>query len=188
MVQWKKLLLITVCAGAGLGLVVGLVLWKLPRQGSSPQPPKPWNSSAIKSTLARVQVREVDPANAALVFYYDLENTTDFDYRLESGPNLVIMGRLKSNGSLSSEEQVKLSYPAFLPAKSRARIALEVVHPFNWPARMDAASQGKFRALVNREVGNLDGFVLFDETARYQIECRGAWQEAQQPPTVTGPN
>jgi hypothetical protein len=186
--QWKKPLLIGVFVAASLALALGWFALKRYRQESSAQPPKPWNPSAIKSSFAGVQVREMDAANAVLVFYYDLENTTDFDYRLESGPNLVLMSRLKSNGSLSSEKPIKLSYPAFVPARSRARVALEIARPFAWPTRTDAASQGKFRELVNGEVANLKGFVLFDGATRYQIELPGAWQEARQIPAGTAPN
>ena len=47
------------------------------------------------------------------------------------------MSRHKPNGALSSQEQIQLSYPSFLPARQKARIALEITHLFGWPAEND---------------------------------------------------
>jgi hypothetical protein len=147
----------------------------------------PWNAAAIKGSFAGVQVREIDAKNAAIVFFYDLENGTDLDYRLDNGPNLVILGRLKSDGSLSPEKQIRLNHAAFVPTKNRTRIGLEIVEPFGWPERTDAAAENKFRELVTQEVANLEGFVVFDQGTRYQIELPGKWSEQQQIPTSVNP-
>lgn len=172
MAQWKKVIWIGT-AVACLVLALLLVFWRLPRRASSSSPPKPWNSEAIKGTFVGVRVREIDPANSAVVFFFDLQNNTDFDYQLVDGPNVIFMSRLKSDGSLSSEKPVKLDHPAFLPARNRTRIGLEISRPFAWSSQTGSASDDKVRELVNREVANLDGFVLFDEATRYQIELRG---------------
>jgi len=139
-----------------------------------------WNSRAIQARFSGVKVREVDPANADLIFSFDLDNTTDADYQLAKGPNVVIMSRLKSDGSFSSEQPVNLNSSIFVPAGNRTRIALEIVRPFEWPAQQDAASDAKFRQLVAWQVADLDGFVLFDQTTRYQIDLPGGWPELQQ--------
>jgi hypothetical protein len=112
-----------------------------------------------------------------LLLYYNLENDTDTDYRLSDGTGLVIMSRLKSDGSLSSEEQVRLSYPTFLPARQRARIALEILHPFDWPSDNDPARQEKLKVFVNQRLAGVDEFVLFDEANRCQIEFPRGWQD-----------
>ncbi len=117
-----------------------------------------------------------------------LDNKTDYDYRLANGANIVIMKRLKSDGSLSSEEEIKLQDSALVPAKNRTRIALEITRPFAWPGRKNPASESRFREFAAGEVATLDGFVLFDGAARYQIELRGAWQELEKIPTATGRN
>jgi hypothetical protein len=142
--------------------------------------PTSWNSRAIQARFSGVKVREVDPASADLIFSFDLDNTTDADYQLAKGPNVVIMSRLKSDGSFSSEQEVNLNSSIFVPAGNRTRVALEIVRPFQWPAQQDAASDAKFRQLVVGQVADLDGFVLFDQTTRYQIDLPGEWPEFQE--------
>jgi hypothetical protein len=143
-----------------------------------------WNSTAIQSSFAGVQVKEVDATHAKLIFSYDLDNGTDTDYQVATGPATVVMTRLKSNGSVSSEESVMLDNSVFLPARNRTRIAVEMTRNFAWPtglpeAQIGPVNQEKFRALVAQEVANLSGFVLFDQATHFQIELPGGWQELQ---------
>jgi len=150
-----------------------------------------WNSSAIQSSFAGVQVKEVDATHAALIFSYDLDNNTDTDYRLAKGPATVVMTRLKSSGSVSSAEPVELDSSVFLPARNRTRIAVEITRNFNWPtglpgAQIGPVNQEKFRSLVAQEVANLSGFVVFDQTTHFQIELPGGWQELSAGNTVSG--
>jgi hypothetical protein len=87
------------------------------------------------------------------------------------------MSRLRTDGSLSSQEQVRLSYATFLPARQRARIALEIPSPFNWPADNDPAFQDRLRDLVNQKLTEVQAFVLFDQADRFEIEFPSGWQE-----------
>jgi hypothetical protein len=150
-----------------------------------------WNASAVQSSFAGVQVKEVDATHAALIFSYDLDNNTDVDYRLAKGPATVVMTRLKSSGSVSSEEPVELDNSVFLPARNRTRIAVEVTRNFNWPTglpgtQIGPVNQEKFRALVAQEVANLSGFVVFDQATHFQIELPGGWPELSAGNTVPG--
>jgi hypothetical protein len=171
----------------GLGLALVLVLAEVRFSGGRQAESRVhgWNTRAIESTLAGVRVREVDAAHAAVVFFYDLDNMTDSDYQLSRGPNLVIMGRLRPNGSLSSDLQISLDSAAFVPASSRTRIALEMSHSFEWPAQRDAASERRIRQFLADQVAGLQGFVLFDQSSRYQIELATASPELQQAPVPT---
>jgi hypothetical protein len=182
MATWKKLGLIGL-AVCGLALVLILVRFAGARFFADRA--SGWNSRAIEGTLAGVRVREVDPGHAAVVFLYDLDNRTDTDYRLSSGPNVVIMSRLQPNGSFSSEQQVSLDSAAFVPAKNRTRISLEVNHPFDWPAQKDAAAERQLRQFVADQVSGLQGFVLFDQATRYQIELATSSPEVQRTPVST---
>jgi hypothetical protein len=136
-----------------------------------------WDSSAIKATYVSIQLREIDPETASLFLSYDLQNNTDFDYHLANGLDFVIMSRLISDGSLSSQEDIGLSYPTFLSARQRARVTLQVGHVFSWPAADDPALEDKLRDEVNQRLGEVDGFVLFDQTDRCQIEFPRVWEE-----------
>jgi hypothetical protein len=174
-----------------------LVIFVLPRTPMSEPAEKHaaapvWNSP-IQGSFAGVQVKEVDPTHAALIFSYDLDNNTDTDYQLTKGPSTVVMTRLKSSGSASSAEPVELDNSAFLPARNRTRIAIAMTRNFNWPTplqgtQMGPVNQEKFRGLVSQEVGNLSGFVVFDQTTHFQIELPGGWQELSARNAATGQN
>jgi len=190
-----KNLLIIVILAAVLALVIWFGVPRAPRQETAahkPQP-SPWNSSAIQSTFAGAQVQEADPAHATVVFFFDLDNNTDTDYRFAKGPGTVVMTRLKSNGSLSSEQPIELNNSVFLPARNRTRIAVQVTHPFNWPSGLPGGQIGpvnqlKFRQFVADEVANLSGFVMFDTATHFQIELPGGWQELQPSASAAGLN
>ncbi len=177
----RKTGVLTACTIGFLLVLVGIV-GRLPRSQSLAKPANPWNSRAIESALAGVRVREIDPSKSEVVFVYDLDNKTDNDYQLAKGPTVVIMSRLKSSGSLTSEKQVTLISSAFVPARNRTRIELGVTRAFDWPARMDAASEMRIRQLVAGEIADLTGFVLFDQGTRYQIELPGTWPEIDKAP------
>ena len=172
----------------GALIVVLLLLWRSPRQQNSNSSANPWDSRAVAATLAGIRVREIDPSQAQVLFLYDLENKTDTDYHIEKGPGVVIMSRLKSNHSLSSEQEMSLDSSIFAPAKNRTRISLEATHPFNWPSQNDFSGDAKFRGLIAEEVSDLEGFVLFDQSTRYQIELPGGWQAVQQGSDATNHN
>jgi hypothetical protein len=177
-------LLVVIIAFLSAAALLFLVLGRSSKLPSPQKQTENWNSNAIRGSFEGVQVKEIDPTHAALIFSYDLENTTESDYHLPNEPKLVIMGRLKSNDSLKAEDSMQIENSIFLPARSRARIALEVNYPFNWPSQMYPGQMGpvtqeKFRSFVAGKVVDLQGFIVFDEAARYKIELPGGWQELQ---------
>ena len=157
-----------------LALVLTAAILYARRSGGTP---KPWNSSAITATYVGAQLRELDSGNATVYLAYEVQNHTDSDYQLADGPRALVMSRLRTDGSLSSQEQVRLSYPTFLPARQRARIALEIPSPFNWPADTDPAFQDRLRDLVNQKLTEVQAFVLFDQADRFEIEFPSGWQD-----------
>ena len=161
-----------------LGFLLALVLTAVVfyiRSGAAS--PKPWNSSAITANYVGAQLRELDSGSAALYVAYEVQNHTDSDYQLADGPGALVMTRLRADASLSSQQQVRLSYPTFLPAQQRARVALEIPAPFGWPADSDPAFQDKLRDFVNQKLVDAEAFVLFDQADRFEIEFPNGWQE-----------
>lgn len=156
---------------AGVGLASG---WMV-KSRESTAPAGVWNAQAIGGSFAGVRVQEADAANAAVIFLYDLDNKSGVDYTLAADSKLVVMGRLKSTGSLSPENQYRLGSAVFLPAGNRTRVMLERTQPFRWPAQMDAATEAQFRNMVDHSVADLAGFVIFDPATHYQIELPGSW-------------
>jgi hypothetical protein len=173
--------------------VAFFVLRNPPKQESAPKQPRDWNTNAIRGNFTGVQVKEIDPTHAQLIFSYDLENATDSEYRLRVGPEVTLMEQLKSDGSLRSQDSIRVDSPVFLPAKSRGRVSLQVARPFNWPSQIAAGQVGpftqeKFRSFVAKEVSNVQEFVLFDETSRYKIELPGGWQDSAAPSSAAAIN
>lgn len=160
--------------GFAVALVIAAVMLFARSNGTGS---KPWNSSAITASYVGAQLRQLDSGNAALYLAYEVQNHTDSDYRLADGPQALVMTRLRADSSLSSQQQVRLSYPTFLPARQRARVALEILSPFSWPAENDAVFQDKLRDFVNLRLNDAQSFVLFDQADRFQIEFPSGWQE-----------
>ena len=158
-----------------LATALTAVIWLYVRPGV--RSPKPWNSSAITATYVGAQLRELDSGNAALYLAYEVQNHTDSDYQLADGPAALVMSRLRADGSLSSQQRVRLSYPTFLPAQQRARVALEILSAFSWPADGDPAYQNRLRDFVNQRLMDVGAFVLFDQADRFDIEFPSGWQE-----------
>jgi len=185
-VNVKKIALVGTFACVFL-LLLALIVGRYSRPASTKTAASPWSTHAIEGTLAGVRVREVDTTHAAVVFLYDLDNRTDSDYRLTKGPDVVVMSRLKTTDSLSSDEPADIESSAFLPAGNRARVAIEVLQPFAWPSQKDAAADRNFRDLVAGRVADLRAFVIFDQAARYQIELPAVLPELQQSSAAVRP-
>jgi hypothetical protein len=165
-----------IAASLVLALVIGAgasYMWL----SSSAKRSTSWNSGAIQAKYLGTQLKETDAEHASLVLTYEIKNTTALDSRLADNPNFVVMSRLKADHSLSSQDDIRLSYPTFVPAGQSARVALEVRHPFNWPAENDPAFQNKLKELINQRLGEVEAFVLFDQADHYQIEFPNGWQE-----------
>jgi hypothetical protein len=130
-------------------------------------------NDAITATYVGTQLKEIDKAHATLFFSYDLENNTDIDYRLADVPGVLIAAR-RTDGNLR-QEVLRLSYPTFLPAKQRVRIAIEDERPFAWPRESGPSSDDKLKNFVRERLENIAGFVLFDEVDHFQVELPSGW-------------
>jgi hypothetical protein len=166
-----------IAVGAGLLTLMGALWWS--DNHSLAEANKPWNDRAVSAKYVGSQLKEVDKTHSSLTLSYDLQNNTDLDYRLAEGPGVVVMTRLKSDGSLSQQESIHLRYPVFLPARQSARLAIEITRPFAWPDKDDPEMVDKLRDFVKERLASAEGFVLFDESSHCQVELPGAWEELQ---------
>jgi len=178
-VSWKDALWAIGSAGVallGISLVTGngSILKR-----SAREQPAAWSQGTISAGYIGSQLREIDKTRAALVVSYDLENNTDSDYRLSDGPGVMILSRLKSDGSYSEDQPIRLSYPVFLPARQHAHLALEITQPFNWPSDTDSNSIEKLRSFVRQRLQNVGEFVLFDEASHRQLELPSGWDQLE---------
>jgi hypothetical protein len=178
-VSRKNSLVIAFSAAAGLLLLIAVAVagsvLKHPHGDSS----KSWSQEQIEATYVGCQFREVDRTRSALTVTYDLKNNSSLDYRLAEGPDVVVMSKLQSNGSLSQEEPMRLGYPVFLPAGQRARLAIEITRNFAWPAENDPEYADKLKDFVKQRLQGVGEFVVFDRAHHLQIELPGAWQQIQ---------
>lgn len=180
----KKTIIIGLLSSAVLFLAAAYA-WRAPRLVQHAAGPKPWNSHAIVSTFEGLQVREIDATHAAIHFLYDLDNRTSGDFQLNPGPGDLVMKRLKVDGSLSSDSPARLASAAFVPAGHRTRIDLIVTDTFTWPAKRNAAAARSFRDFVTRQTSAVQGFVIFDQGTRYEIDL--PINLATAPPAATAP-
>ena len=178
--SWKDALWVVGSAGAvllGINIFTGQVPFfkRSPRTESAA-----WNQGTISAGYIGSQLRAIDKTRASLVISYDLENNTDLDYRLTDGPNVVILSRLKSDGSYSQDQPIRLSYSVFLPAKEHARLAIEITQPFNWPSDRDSGGIEKLRNFVRQRLQNVGEFVLFDQANHRQLELPSGWDQLEE--------
>jgi hypothetical protein len=161
-----------------LGMIFAAVsvagAWSVNKSGEKHS--APWDSNAITATYVGAQLRETSASDTALFLAYELQNNTNKDYRLSDGPGAVVMSRVKPDGSLSSQEPIQLSYATFLPAHQRARIALQIRGPFRWPADNDPVLSKELVDFVTQKLSEVDGFALFDEADRCEIDFPSGWR------------
>jgi hypothetical protein len=160
-----------------LAIIIGIVAWFNHR----PTPPKPWDKLAITATYDSLNT---EGQENYVVFHYTLQNNTAYDYKFADLTNILLMAKLKRQKSLSGQKNDEWLYPDFpimIPAKQRIRFTLHTKFPYDKSLKKNATRaereqySKKIEAYANKEWSNLDGFVLFDETARYQIEFPKGW-------------
>jgi hypothetical protein len=178
-VSRKNSLVVVISVGAGLLLLIAVAVAGSVLKRPHGDVSKSWKQEQIETTYVGCQFREVDKAHSSLTLTYDLKNNSNLDYRLADGPDVVVMSKLQSNGSLSQEEPMHLSYPVFLPAGQRARLAIEITRNFAWPTENDRAYADKLKDFVKQRLKDVGEFVVFDGVHHLQIELPGAWQELQ---------
>jgi hypothetical protein len=180
----KRMVVSGLAGGVGFAVAIAIILGIVSWYQSRPKPPKPWDKAAVTATYDSIDTEgqsgrwEGQPPNR-LVFYYTLQNNTDSDYQFSDLTNIVVMAKLKRQKSLSGQKGDKFlqpDSPVLIPAKQRIRFALHVGYPYEYDKSLKAgASKKDIEAYVNEKFSNLDGFALFDENNRYQIDFPKGW-------------
>jgi hypothetical protein len=188
--RWKKVIIVSTSAGAGfaltLAVIVGSVLW----YGSHPRPPKPWNTRAIRAKYRNAEQtlfctgngpdvydnrgndltpdefmqQKTKPKKPDLtgdvVLRYDLQNTTDYDYRIAEQSSLQTMERRENILNSTGDSLYTLKTPVFVPARHTVSVDVHCLYECAPP------NQDKLKSFL-KEVPEL---VLFDSGRRYEIE------------------
>ena len=179
----KRLIIISVSLGIGFAVTLALIIAGFMWYQSRPKLPKPWNPNAIIATYDYIDVEGQDNN---FVFYYTLENKTDIDYKISETSDVVIMGKLEKQKSLtgdSKDEYLKPDHPILIPAKQRIRFGIHLKYPFEKKMKKGSTKEERkkypeeLEKYISEELSNLDGFVLFDEINRYQIDFPCGWKK-----------
>ena len=176
-IEWQAV--VATCAFVGAVTFFLLLMVSLVRVALAPAATNQWNATAIRSDFVEMKLEQVDKSKAALVFYYDLTNRTNFDYHLPDNSRVQFERRLRSTGSVVPEGRLQLISAGTVQSGNQTRIALEIVEPFAWPNRMDNAAATKIRDLMAQETNDLDGFVILDGAQRVRIDLKVSWQLPQ---------
>ncbi len=179
---WKKILLHSIGIGAGIAVTLSIIIGGWVWYSGRPKPPKPWNRQAITAEYDFVRP-EGDKNN--LTFHYILQNNTAFDYRVDSDAEIEITGRLKQEKGFSqfANHYVTVEYPIFVPAGSRVWLALNIPYPYPVKEKEEPTTDERRQfttdvaKYVADKMGNLDGFVLFDTSNRYEIDFSNGWEQ-----------
>jgi hypothetical protein len=189
MPSWKRVLLIGAGFGAGFAVLAAAIIGGWIWYDGRPHPPKPWNNKAIIATFDYPDTESGAEDKSGfspdqLVFYYTLENTTDFDYRMPPRDQLELSGRLEEENSLTTNDQFLAldDHPIFLPAKQRIRVGIRLQYAVKkdfGPKETKEDRRKRRKAIADymaTEANNLAGFVLFDTENRYRIDFPGGWK------------
>ena len=110
---------------------------------------------------------------------------------LNSEAEVLLAGKLGQQQSLTGETSKEFlagEFPLFLPARHRVRLGIHLGYTYQGSASLSAGAtkadrerdRGLLVAYVRDELSNLDGFVLFHEATRYQIDLPKGWGERRE--------
>jgi hypothetical protein len=177
---WKKTLLLGFSFGAGLAIFLSIAAGSFLWYESHPKPPesaKPWNSKAV---TAEFDFLDIVGDESNIAFYYTLQNNTETDYQLPEDPQ--VMARLKDEKSLTAaKDMIKKVDSVFIPQKQRARYVIIFNGSYPEKKKADyvneekAAFRNRLKQYLNKHADDLDGFVVFDNANRYEIDFPKGW-------------
>lgn len=158
-------------------LILGTTIWYVTR-------PKPWDTASI--VAAHPPGFNASDDGKSVSFHWQLENRTSADYSITTGDHIKFTFRLH-NGTLlppfPASDQVLL-LPLFIPAKQKAELFFKLSEanlPVHSTAETDKAYHERLRAYLNEHYRNVGGFVLFDDSHRYQIDLP-RWRDTPKNP------
>jgi hypothetical protein len=187
MPTWTRILLKAGGFGAGIIVALTIIIAFFFWYTSRPPKSRPWNRGAITAEFYRLST--VGEGDATLEFEYVLNNNTEKDYELATHSAPKIAAKLEDTNSLTGfadENALALKLPIFVPAHQKTRISVTMPgYSFPTVARPTIASTSEewhkyhagVAAHVTKKMSNLNGFVLFDEESRYQVELPNGWKK-----------
>lgn len=182
----KRLVVISASVGAGAAVVLAIAIGSFLWYSARPQQPQPWETTAIVATFDRVFSARRD-GERIVTYQYILENRTDSDYRFYGASQLDLNVHLKRQDALSGTgTAITVAEDGFLLPPGRRRGFDISVNIGNGKAAstIDLLDDGNgiesdvLLRHITTEWKNIDGFVAFDTSNRYEIRFPGPTEEA----------
>jgi hypothetical protein len=182
MENWKKIVFRAAGFGGGFAVVAALILGIIVWCSSRPVKPKPWDTKSITAVFGNLST---EGTNHTVIYNYTLINNTDSDYSLQDDSTSHIgFKRMQTNAlDFSDKDFIKPDFPIYIPAKSRVSIALHMPLPYesdvdlNSPTAVQHDYYTKLSHFVSDTISNVDGFVLMDDSSRYEIIFPNGWRD-----------
>lgn len=174
----KRWIITGVSAGVGLGVALTVVILIYSWYSSRP---KQWNPKAITASF---DYADTEGTENTPIFFYTLENNTNSDYHISIPTAIRLMAKLERQKSLSqggADNGLTFDSPIFIPAKQRIRFAIHMNYPTDiktiiHPTEAERKkSKEQIAAWLNKEVPNLAGFCIYDDSPKYQIDFPKGW-------------
>jgi hypothetical protein len=175
--RWKRLFIKATGFGAGFALILvilaGIGIWYWNR----PKPPKPWNTQAITASFDRMDV-SIKNGILEIGFFYSLQNNTDYDYTINGEGALFL--RTLNSGNLEPTGHFAKRVEVFVPAKHRAGYDVVRLYTVGKDAPDSVKTTDGINTFFYKEFHNVDGFVLFDQSNRYEITLPNGWKDMKE--------
>lgn len=181
--DWKNIALKSAFFGAGFSLILIITIGGYFWYQSKPKPPKPWDNNAI---IAYYDYADTVGEQNTIVFYYTIENKTNYDYSINDIDKILLYANLNRQQTLSGgdiDETLNMEYPIHVPSKHRVRFKINLNYSTDIKG-LESSSTNEERKKFNKEMSayisnkfkNLNGFSMFDLINRYKIEFPAGWK------------
>jgi len=180
MPTWQKIFLRSAGVGAGIVLALALAIAIFSCIGSLPHSEKKWNTTVLKSQFKQLSAFTGDRLEVKFSFF--VENTSDADYTLPADKTNLYIAYPENKGfyqvnSSQTDSSPADPYlvdaaidPAIIPAKQRVLVTIRLFYDYNatFP-KAEKDNVEKMGTYLKKRMESVDGFTIFDKTARYQI-------------------
>ncbi len=175
--NWKNIAFKSAFFGMGFSLLLIITVGGYFWYQSRPKPPKPWDNNAIVAYYDSANTTE---EQNTIVFYYTIENKTNYDYFINDINRILLYANLNRQNSLSGgeiDEYLNIDYPIHVPSKHRVRFSVNLKYSTDIIS-LKSDSNTEEREVFNKELNdyisnkfkNLNGFTMFDLINRYKID------------------
>jgi hypothetical protein len=165
MENWKKIVLRAAGFGGGFAVAAVIILGGVVWWSSRPAKPKPWDTKAITANF--ITAKSYGGTDPYFDFEYGMKNNTDSDYRL---PEKITVMSKSGTDTLSEVVATWTPVNVFIPAHQTVDYKLTVSYKSLFDNRTPDPDMKKELDFLNQQMAGAKGYVMFDETNRYEID------------------